>query len=102
MPTHSSFLPVAVENHLQFGHASVGSSVQIRFSLVSHSSESIRYQWPTSPAVTFSPSMGHIHPHGSAEILATTTSTRPKTMKLQKFSAKYWMIAYPKPIQEVK
>ena len=94
---------VMVENHLQFGPHKVGASVQGHFTLVNCSKNPVRFEWQEldlSP-LSLSPSVGHVHPSSRLEVLAVLNCTKPKSVKKQKLTCKYWLISYPTPISEV-
>ena len=98
-----SLFSASKENHLQFGVLPVHESSQLCFTITNHSlTDSIRFQLPTIPNLTFSPTLGHLHPGNSKEVTAVFSSPKPKTLTQQKFTGKYTKITYSIPISEVR
>ena len=90
------------DSNLNFGVCPVGEPVNLTFTLTNLShTDPIRFQWPTVPCLMFTPSLGHIHPAASKDILVTFSFAKPKEYKQQRFAGKFWKIAYTKPINQV-
>lgn len=87
---------------MNFGSIPVGTSRQVSFSLSNHSQSSvIRFQWPTLPNLTFSPTIGHIKPKAFKGITVTFNSSQPFSFKSQKFSGEIKKILFSKPLNQI-
>jgi len=50
-------------NVVQLGRCNVGQSKTASFTMTNHSNiDSVRFQWPEHPTISFSPRLGHLHP----------------------------------------
>ena len=98
----STHTPAARENHLHFGHFAVGETRQLIFALTNHSpSTAIRFQWPSLPNLTFTPSTGHLHPSTSKDITVTFKASRPQSLTAQRVFGKLWKIIFSQPLSQV-
>ena len=88
---------------MQFGGCPVSEGRSLNFTLTNYSETCpIRFKWPSvGGMLTFSPSVGHLYPGSSKDIVATLTSAKPKICKHQKFTGKYWEIKYLNPVEQV-
>ena len=99
-PTHT---PAARENHLHFGRFAVGETRQLIFALTNHSpSTAVRFQWPSLPNLTFTPSTGHLHPSTSKDITVTFKASRPQSLTAQRVFGKLWKITFSQPLSQVR
>lgn len=96
------FCLVARTNHLYFGGCPVSDGRSLTFTLTNYSeNDYIRFKWPSvAGMLTFTPSVGHLYPGSSKDIIATLMSTKAKICKNQKIVGKYWEIKYTKPAIE--
>lgn len=90
------------ESDLNYGVCPVEEPAYLTFTLNNLSqTDPVRFQWPISPCLSFSPSVGHIHPCSSREITTTFTAVKPKKFQQQRFAGKFWKIVYSKPLNQV-
>lgn len=87
---------------LYFGTLSIGESRQITFRLANLSeSHTLKFQWPTVPALTFVPSTGHIRPKCSKTIAVNFKTQKPQMYKALKVVGRLWKITFSKPLSQV-
>lgn len=66
---------------LDFGDCDVGKSKQKTFTLMNHSSrDCYRFKWGNTNAITFRPTLGHLHPGCSKEITVTYVNEKPEVL----------------------
>ena len=87
----------ALEDVLSFGDVEVGVPKTLTFTLRNFSEFARRFEWTSLPGLTFSPSIGHLPPHGSKPISATFSADEPLSHDAVEASASLALtkIAYP-------
>lgn len=90
-------LPGDLDGIISFGDCHVGEERSLAFSLCNHSTNVLRYVWPSHTDVTFSPSVGHLAPNASRAISATFRSGVPVEHAELKLACKVVHIMYTNP-----
>ncbi|KAL9642363.1 hypothetical protein ABK040_007361 [Willaertia magna] len=87
-------LPQERENELVFGDCGVKVKNERLFTLVNHSNNPIRFHFDTFEQVSLSPSIGHLLPKSSKDILATLFVEEPVELKANQITCKFTKIKY--------
>ncbi|XP_053255366.1 hydrocephalus-inducing protein homolog [Podarcis raffonei] len=87
---------------VQFGDCHIGRSYQASCTITNHSkSDVMRFEWPTSGPLHFSPQVGHLHSGCTKNITVTLKSSLPVTLKEQAIKCKVTKIAFQLPADQV-
>ena len=88
--------------HLNFGDCPIGRLNQLTFTITNHSStEPYRFSWGTHPNIVFIPSVGHIHPRCSKDIIAEFKAQEPVSFQKVAVPVKIAKITFPQPLAHV-
>ena len=74
------------------------------FTLSNHCSNNVvKFQWPNSGMddMVFSPSVGHLHPKRSKDIVVTFKPSKPQVITAQKAFGRACRISFSQPISQV-
>ncbi|CAF0784494.1 unnamed protein product [Didymodactylos carnosus] len=94
--------PVPLSNLINFGDVHLNDSRQILFSITNHNSkDSIRFEWPEHPQLTFSPRIGHLHSNCTKDIHVNFKTTKPVQLIKEKLLCTLTKITFDRPINEV-
>ncbi len=89
-------MPSGAEDSIGFGNIPVGVQKTMNFTLSNNSENVYRFVWEQDPAglLTFSPAVGHIHPHETKEITVTVFAADRVTIEAQELPLKMQQIVY--------
>ena len=81
----------------------MGESRQVVFTLTNRSqTNTVKFQWPSLPALNFTPSVGHIKPGTSKDIAVVfKTLNKPQSFVVQKVSGKLCKISFSQPLSQI-
>ncbi|PNI31897.1 HYDIN isoform 21, partial [Pan troglodytes] len=92
----------ALVDHIQFGDCHIGHSYNASFTVTNHSQVNlIRFEWPVSATIAFSPQMGHLHPGCAKDIVVTMKSDVPINLKNMRIRCKLSRIMFQLPADQV-
>lgn len=87
---------------LNFGSVAVSQNKQITFRLTNLStSTTLKFQWPSTSPLTFTPSVGHIKPSTHKDIIVTVKTNKPLSLKAHKVLGKFMRLSFQKPLSQV-
>ncbi|KAK0151856.1 Hydrocephalus-inducing [Merluccius polli] len=88
---------------LHFGDRQVGHPCREHFTMTNHSScVALRFEWPAStPHITFSPQVGHLHAGCSKEVSITFSSPQPVSLVGRRVAARLCQVEFDRPTEEV-
>ncbi|KAM7059176.1 hydrocephalus-inducing protein homolog [Molossus nigricans] len=92
----------ALVDHIQFGDCHIGNSYNVSFTVTNHSQGNvIRFEWPLSAPISFSPQIGHLHPGCAKDIVVTMKSDVPVSLKKVEIKCKVSKIMFQQPADQV-
>ncbi|CAF1435300.1 unnamed protein product, partial [Didymodactylos carnosus] len=94
--------PVLMSNLIDFGDVHLNESRQILFSITNHNSkDSIRFEWPEHPQLTFSPRQGHLHSNCTKDIHVNFKTQTPIQLTKEKLLCTITKITFEQPTNEI-
>ncbi|XP_053127193.1 hydrocephalus-inducing protein homolog isoform X2 [Hemicordylus capensis] len=95
-------LEAARTDHIHFGDCHVGRPYQATFTITNHNkSAAMRFEWPTSGPLHFSPQVGHLHAGCTKDVILTLKSSMPITLKAHPVKCKVSRISFQLPNDQV-